>query len=82
MTDNPYEKIGNTYYPKKNKDNLIGEVKGSYWRAWKEDKKFFYEFDAGHFSTKFKVIEILEEDFLSLMEGKADDLDIARKYKT
>lgn len=80
MTDKPYEKIGDTYYPKKNRDNLNDEVKGAYWRAWRNGNKYFYEFDVGHFSTKFKVVEISGDDFLSLKDGRSDNSGISKKY--
>jgi hypothetical protein len=81
MNDKPYTKIGNTYYPKTESDEIAdSEIKGSYWRAWSEDGRFFYEFDEGHFSSKFRTVEISTEDFQLLKSGKISDTDLAMKY--
>ncbi|WP_404401316.1 hypothetical protein [Pelagibacterium halotolerans] len=78
MTKKPYSKVGDTYYPNYHEQYVSGkEVKG---RAWAENKKFYYEYDAGHFATKIRTVEISREDFEALKEGRLSDKDLTLKY--
>ncbi|WP_135622501.1 hypothetical protein [Solemya pervernicosa gill symbiont] len=82
MNDKPYTKIGNTYYPKEPQTEISeSEIKGSYWRAWSEGEKYFYEFDEGHFASKFRTVEISCDDYQLLKSGKITDSDLTLKYK-
>ncbi|MES9963442.1 MAG: hypothetical protein ABW116_07860 [Candidatus Sedimenticola sp. 20ELBAFRAG] len=81
MSDEPYTKIGNTYYPREQKiEASDSEIKGNYWRAWSEDGRCFYEFDEGHFASKFKTVEISNDDFELLKSGGISDSDLTLKY--
>jgi len=81
MNDKPYLKVGDTYYPKKRSESVFDdEIRGNYWRAWAESSKFYCEYDAGHFATDLRIIEISKEDFSLLKAGKITDTDLSRKY--
>lgn len=82
MNDKPYSKVGDTYYPKKKNINASDEeVIGSHWRVWKQEDKYFYEYDCGHFATKFKTVEISEVDFNAIKSGDITDHDLTIKYR-
>ena len=81
MSKKTYIRLGETYYPQKKETKVSDkEVIGGYWRAWQEGNKYFFEYDAGYFETKFKTVEITEDDFLSIKSGKITDHDLAIKY--
>lgn len=81
MNEKPYSKFGKTYYPKsRGVDATEDKVSGNRWRAWNETGKFYFEFDAGHFATKMKIVEITEDDFGLLKMGKLTDKDLVNKY--
>lgn len=71
--------IGRTYTPK-NPACSDNEIVGNYWRVWCDGDKYFYEYDEGHFSTKFKIVQISREDFLLLKLGTITDQDLKIKY--
>ena len=48
--------------------------------VWKENGKFYFEYDFGHFAADYRVIEISENEFNSLLDGKIKDYEVARKY--
>ena len=83
MNDKPYTKVGKTYYPKpKAVQQSSSEVKGSLWRAWKEDSgRAFFEYDAGHFATKMRVVEISLDDFDRVKAGSMTDRELVLKYR-
>ncbi|MEJ2046170.1 MAG: hypothetical protein P8X89_23180 [Reinekea sp.] len=69
-------KIGKQYHPqKKFSERDEDEIVGDYWRAWRENDKYFYEYDIGHFASKFTIAEISKNDFLMLRDGK-----VSHKY--
>lgn len=81
MSNKPYDKIGKTYYPKgytKKVEN--NEVKGAAWRFWAENGQYYYEYDAGHFSTKLKVAKISKDDFEAIKEGRISNTKLTHKY--
>ena len=80
MTDNIKIEIGKTYQPKK-KVSSENEIIGDSWRAWRKNEHYFYECDVGHFSSKFKKIEISGEDFLLLKAGKISGQSLRIKYE-
>jgi hypothetical protein len=79
VKDEPKISVGKIYTPKKHvsSDN---EVVGNYWRAWCDGDKYFYEYDEGHFATKFKVVQISKKDFLLAKSGEIADKELTRKY--
>ncbi len=80
MTEKPYTKIGNTYYPRYIAHGASNnEIKGSGWRAWKDGENYYYEYDAGHFATNMTTVLISEDDFNSLRDRKIAEFDI-KKY--
>lgn len=79
MKEKPVIEIGKTYHPKKRLDS-DGEIVGSYWRAWVEGEKYYYEYDAGHFATKFKKVEISKEDFIMVKTGEMAGEYLRDKY--
>lgn len=81
MKDKPQISIGKTYTPKQSTSS-DNEVVGNYWRAWCDGDKYFYEYDEGHFATKFKVIQISKEDFFLAKSGEITDKELARKYSS
>ncbi|MFK5998167.1 MAG: hypothetical protein QM492_08655 [Rhodobacterales bacterium] len=81
MHKKPYSKVGNTYYPKPNATEFSeDEVKGNYWRVWKDVGKVYFEYDAGHFATKIKTVEITESDFNLVKSGELTEKDLVYKY--
>lgn len=81
MNEKPYSKVDKTYYPKpKNLLSSEDEVKGNRWRAWKEAGKVYFEYDAGHFATEMRTVDITDGDFRLLRAGKLTDKDLANKY--
>ena len=79
MTDKSKFSIGKTHKPKRpvaSKDEIIG----NYWRAWFDGKNYYFEFDEGHFASKFKVVEISREEFLEIKSGKITEKDLTAKY--
>lgn len=71
--------IGKTYRPKKHSES-DNEIVGDYWRVWIENDRCFYEYDAGHFASKFVVFEITKEDFVLIKSGKITNQDLTKKY--
>lgn len=81
MSNKPYDKVGETYYPKVSAKKVENdEVKGAAWRAWAENGQYYYEYDAGHFSTKLRIIKISKGDFEAIKGGKISDAELAHKY--
>lgn len=81
MSDKPYSKIGNTYYPRpRAQSSSDDEIKGAASRAWVENGQCYYEYDAGHFATKLKTVKISDDDFNALKVGRISDADVIRKY--
>lgn len=73
--------LGKTYSPKKRNISLsVNGVDGAHWKAWESDCKYFFEFDAGHLVTTFKVVEISKEEYLLLRSGQLDDILLINKY--
>ncbi|ASA57919.1 hypothetical protein [Vibrio gazogenes] len=76
-----YVEVGKTFDPKEHKRSVSDdEVIGNYWRVWHDGGKYFYEYDTGHFATKFDVVQISEDDFLLIKSEKLDVESLHRKY--
>ena len=74
-------KLGKAYSPKKQYTSEYDEsVEGQHWRAWRVASKYFYEFDVGHFTTKFKVVEVSEEEYEMLKSEPHNSIELNRKY--
>lgn len=81
MNDKPYSKVGNTYYPRPMKVEVSeDEVSGNRWRAWNDTGKYYFEYDAGHFASRMKTVEITEDDFGLLKAGKLTHKDLVSIY--
>lgn len=79
MKDKINIEYGKTYTPKKDA-SVSDELTGSYWRAWAEDGKYYYECDTGHFATKLLTVEVCKSDFELFKSGELNCADIERKY--
>jgi hypothetical protein len=60
--------------------SMKDEVVGNYWRAWFDGEKYYFEFDQGHFATKFGAVEISKEDFTKAKSGDIAEKDLIAKY--
>ena len=69
MNDKPYKIINGTYYPADINNDSEEYYIGDHWRIWKDDSKYFLEYDEGHFSTKMMKLEITKQDYLDLRNG-------------
>ncbi|WP_085902372.1 hypothetical protein [Kiloniella majae] len=77
--DRHLELRGDEYYfcnAKGNEDELLG----MHCKAFLSDGKYFFQFDSGHFMTKFVNAEMAEEDFMMLRSGKISFDKIHKKY--
>ena len=82
MKKKPYSKVGKTYYPRPQKPvSSDTEFHGAYSRAWIEDGQYYFEYDSGHFQTKFEKVQISEDEFRELQEEKISPIELARKYE-
>lgn len=82
MSEKPYSKVGKTYYPKPQSLQISDdEVKGRLWRVWREGERIYFEYDAGHFATEMKIVEVTKVDFELVKAGTLTDKDLIRKYR-
>ena len=82
MNKKKYSKIGNTYHPEPMEiETSESEAKGNRWRVWKDNIKFYFEYDSGHFLSEMKIIEITEFDFEYIKSGKISEKELAKKYR-
>jgi hypothetical protein len=71
MNEERYRLVDGKYFPiPRGIESLtLDECQGDYWRAWKDQSRYYLEYDEGHFSTKMKIIIISEPDFHHLAQG-------------
>ena len=55
------------------------ELKGMHCKAYKLKGKYFFQFDEGHFMTKFVDVETTEDDFVLLRSGLLSFEDLQHK---
>ena len=57
------------------------ELLGLHCKALHSDNGYFFQFDTGHFTTKFAKVEITEDEFIALRNGDISFDSINNKYK-
>jgi len=56
------------------------ELLGIHCKAFYADGAYFFQFDSGHFATKFANAKITEEEFLALRRGEISFDKLHKKY--
>ena len=72
---------GKKYYPS-SEEIAVSEntVSGNRWNVRKKGQIYILEYDSGELVEKFNEIEIAEEDFNLIKEGKIDIKFLRNKY--
>lgn len=72
---------GKKYYPSSEGMTVDqNTASGNRWNVRKRGGSYFLEYDTGELVEKFNEIEIAEEDFNSVIEGKIDIKYLRDKY--
>lgn len=72
---------GKKYYPSSEEITVNkSTVSGNRWNVRKKGKTYILEYDSGALVEKFNEIEITEEDFNLIIEGKIDIKYLRNKY--
>lgn len=70
---------GGEYYFCNAKGNET-ELLGMHCKAFLSDGAYFFQFDSGHFKTKFINAEITEKEFTALRSGEISFDKLNKKY--
>jgi len=72
---------GKKYYPSSEEITVNkSTVSGNRWNVRKKGQTYILEYDSGELVEKFNEIEIAEEDFNLIVEGKIDIKYLRNKY--
>ena len=72
---------GKKYYPSSEEITVNrSTVSGNRWNVRKKGQTYILEYDSGELVEKFNEIEIAEEDFNLIIEGKIDIKYLRNKY--
>jgi len=77
--DRHLEIRGGEYYFRDARGNE-NELLGMHCMAFHSDGSYFFQFDVGHFATKFVNAEITEEEFTALRNGEISFDKLNKKY--
>ena len=79
MKNKKQVRIGKHYVPERPLGTET-EVIGNYWRAWFDGSNYFFEYDSGHFATRFSAVQISKADYLSIKSGEQTDQELTKKF--
>jgi hypothetical protein len=77
--DSHLEMRGGEYYFCNAEGNET-ELVGMHCKAFYSNGSYFFQFDSGHFTTKFVNAEITEEEYIALRNGEISFDKLNKKY--